>query len=591
MELLYQPDRKGQTLVAELTKKIGKVDRLFYTLDEQIQRQASIDILYHFLANEYELLTLGNLALLKRKFIAGHNNKNDMRNAEILLKLVHAIPANSSVNSAFGNKKIIIHELLQHFPQNKSVALIKPISKYEISDDTLHTYSDIEDALIKNGCDTYTIFDFIGNQSYSSVVSQINYELMSNDIHSIDKKDAFIVIPFNYAKNNFGLNQLASFPRIIRNIVIALESIKKGGDLFIECSYFCHKPFIQLLYYLSSIFKQCKFVKGNLQNNYISSGYFIYRGYCGKNSLKSIAQKYYKLDKKWGETLDIRKNDEIYNTDGEFNYVFENILKDDIEKSFYNFIENIYEKMNEHMRRYCDRAEYVRDYLRKRGITKNTLEVFVNYQVSEGTAWCKQNGIEINEPFREKKPIKDSSKFHLFPRERGVDMRDLVTTHDSAYSVTKPEDAQIISQMAKEYFPEAKTIIDTCANIGGNTISFAKYFDNVIAIEIDDNTFSALKNNVHVYGRKNVSCVLGDYSKLVNTINGDLYFFDPPWSGIFYRLEKNLDMFLSGINVIELLPSKFIMKAPFNYNVVGLRSKFPNAIVRKIANYIVVINK
>ena len=64
--------------------------------------------------------------------------------------------------------------------------------------------------------------------------------------------------------------------------------------------------------------------------------------------------------------------------------------------------------------------------------------------------------------------------------------------------------AQIISNIIKLKYPNTKIIADMTANVGGNTLNFAKHFDKVYSIEINKNTFDMLNNNIKVYGYKNI---------------------------------------------------------------------------------------
>jgi tRNA/tmRNA/rRNA uracil-C5-methylase (TrmA/RlmC/RlmD family) len=153
-----------------------------------------------------------------------------------------------------------------------------------------------------------------------------------------------------------------------------------------------------------------------------------------------------------------------------------------------------------------------------------------------------------------------------------------------------PEEARKISEITKLFYPKAKTIVDCTANIGGNTINFAKHFKNVTSIEIDPETKSILENNVKLYRRENVKIILGDYVDLKDKIKGDIFFFDPPWGGFYYKMESKLDLYLSGVNIIDLLPPNFILKAPINYNIEDLLKKFKNIVVYFITNFVLIIH-
>jgi 16S rRNA G966 N2-methylase RsmD len=212
--------------------------------------------------------------------------------------------------------------------------------------------------------------------------------------------------------------------------------------------------------------------------------------------------------------------------------------------------------------------------------------------------YCKKNNIPVNEYYENyDKKFPDDIKYELFPVQKNVSMDKIKLTFESLYSVSRPKEAQQISDIIKRHYKNTKKVIDCTANIGGNTINFSKNFEKVVSIEIDKDTYEALENNVQLYKCNNVSFILGDYIELLKEkdrriMNGDgnVYFFDPPWTGVYYKMYKNMDLYLSGVNVIDILPEKFVLKAPYNYNIIGLREKYPRIKIYKVSNYIVIIN-
>jgi hypothetical protein len=92
--------------------------------------------------------------------------------------------------------------------------------------------------------------------------------------------------------------------------------------------------------------------------------------------------------------------------------------------------------------------------------------------------------------------------------------------------------------------PATQTIVDYTAGVGGNVLSFAKYFGKVVAIEIDELRASHLKNNADVYGYENVEIICGSSTNYVPKPTDSVIFIDPPWGGIHYKEHKNLTLFL-----------------------------------------------
>jgi len=175
----------------------------------------------------------------------------------------------------------------------------------------------------------------------------------------------------------------------------------------------------------------------------------------------------------------------------------------------------------------------------------------------------------------------------LFPKAN-IDYNKISMTYESTYSVTFAEDADIISKIIKKKYPNIKTIADMTANVGGNTLSFCKYFNYVYSIEIDKETSEYLKNNVDLYGFKNYEVLninANDFNK-----KADFYFYDPPWTGIFYKMKDHMDLYLGNKNIVDMMKPNFCLKAPINYNIKRLFDKFSNISIYKIKNYLIIIN-
>lgn len=89
-------------------------------------------------------------------------------------------------------------------------------------------------------------------------------------------------------------------------------------------------------------------------------------------------------------------------------------------------------------------------------------------------------------------------------------------------------------------------ITDATAGVGGNTISFAKKFKNVTAIEIDKKRFDYLKNNLSIYNLNYVKTVHDNCLNVIDQLDHqDVVFIDPPWGGKSYKKHKSLRLSLS----------------------------------------------
>ena len=158
------------------------------------------------------------------------------------------------------------------------------------------------------------------------------------------------------------------------------------------------------------------------------------------------------------------------------------------------------------------------------------------------------------------------------------------------YSLSYKEDADLLSNIIKEKFGDVK-ILDGTAGIGGNSISFGLHFTNLISIEINKERFKYLESNLEMFQIK--SKLIND--DVLNHLNEDydLVFFDPPWGGPNYKLEKLLSLKLGNIKLKDLtkqlkeMNKTIVFKLPFNYNLLEF-SEY-NYEIHNIKNYLIII--
>lgn len=181
----------------------------------------------------------------------------------------------------------------------------------------------------------------------------------------------------------------------------------------------------------------------------------------------------------------------------------------------------------------------------------------------------------------------------FFPKSKDVNFENLQLSNIGVYSITDPSKAQIISDIIKSYFDESEELVitDATANMGGNTINFAQNFQFVNSVEIIELHCSILNNNLNEYkldDKVNIYC--GDYLDLMDSINQDIVFFDPPWGGKDYKKINNLNLFLDQINIIDICNSIInntrivAIKVPFNFDIINMirKSKFNSITIHKI---------
>jgi len=150
---------------------------------------------------------------------------------------------------------------------------------------------------------------------------------------------------------------------------------------------------------------------------------------------------------------------------------------------------------------------------------------------------------------------------------------------EGSYSITAYKYADMMSKIIYDLFKTKQlTVIDATANVGGNTISFSKVFSKVLAIEKNKETFEMLKNNIGIYNLDNVALYCGDcldiVPKLAESHKIDVIFMDPPWGGKEYITMQWISLFLSKVNITNIIETfekyaKYIaIKVPFNFNFI-----------------------
>jgi hypothetical protein len=164
----------------------------------------------------------------------------------------------------------------------------------------------------------------------------------------------------------------------------------------------------------------------------------------------------------------------------------------------------------------------------------------------------------------------------FFPYLEGVDYSKLLLNNEGKYSVTRRiESEQIIDAMYSIVGNlETKTVTDATGCMGGDTLNFSLHFEKVCSIEMNPENFEKLKNNVEVFGCKNVELFCNDSTKILTWVS-DVIYADPPWGGPSYRNmqfielwmgEKRLDVWLEDLMSGPYRPSFVFIKVPFNYN-------------------------
>jgi 16S rRNA G966 N2-methylase RsmD len=199
----------------------------------------------------------------------------------------------------------------------------------------------------------------------------------------------------------------------------------------------------------------------------------------------------------------------------------------------------------------------------------------------------------------------------------------LLIDEESFSFITIREIAELTSKIISYHLiknnvnPQKTSIIDYTAGVGGNILSFSKYFNNVYAVEIDKVRTEYLQNNLNIYNQKNVIVINEssiDYNnKSMLNIKPNTIFIDPPWGGTCYRKNDLLRLTLSDVPIEELVLDIFdkfrtinispldsysnrlvVLKLPKNYDIENFYNYIKKNTVGKnyiIMSYIYILNK
>ena len=178
------------------------------------------------------------------------------------------------------------------------------------------------------------------------------------------------------------------------------------------------------------------------------------------------------------------------------------------------------------------------------------------------------------------------TEYNFFPESSG---KKILLDDVSKYSITLPDKAQTISEVTKKnyqlVFPDDDlsniTITDAMACVGGNTLSFSNFFNKVIANEINTTRYQYLVHNMKEYNRDNIVFYNDNYLNLMNKLEQQIVFIDPPWGGPIYKSQYKMEIVLQDeaekeTNMYEMVNILFennsgtkmiIFKLPINHNI------------------------
>lgn len=207
----------------------------------------------------------------------------------------------------------------------------------------------------------------------------------------------------------------------------------------------------------------------------------------------------------------------------------------------------------------------------------------------DGSAGYGSTKLDSSIYTRDTAPEKIKQKFHYYFNKFPPDLAGQLQMDEIAsFSVTEATFADQISEIiaSQNGVHNQMHIVDATSCVGGNSMSFGKYFQHLTAVELDPKRAKMLDHNLDLckqhqtfgfVANKRVFC--GDYTKLMKTDIGrsDIVFFDPPWGGMDYKNEKTVELSLGNrkmhdiVNDCSQYAKYIVLKLPKNYNMVALK--------------------
>lgn len=507
--------------------------------------------------------------------------------------------------------------------ENKTIVIIKQIGPKEIIGGKLYLYFN-EEHFLRQKNKVKTLFCYsdwgISPKTWDSISeTDFDYEIIIN-ITKIKKAslkaDLVIIDKISIHRKYTCIDDIVIIPTHMVLFYKCCVSISPGASIVLLQAMPWSEAHVQLFYYIRTVFfKDIIYKKSKLSS--IKNGQFIFSGFSactsGSANLKQLITKYIKLDKDLGYSLYLpirktycnvqQKMPEGKITDIMIAGIFSNIIPD----HFMKFINTIYKKRKQAEKSYNTKITYLHSILAD--ITTNRalqkMQNFIHNNIEDSLSYISKKGFQRNTIYDNNvipNPLQLIKK--VFPGVKTP--TDLLLSRDSVYSISSYSVAERTSAIIKKHFPRATSVIDGCANIGGNTYSFSKNFRFVIANEMQESTYNNLANNVSVLQLKNIYVVNEDITKLIKNkeflarIKYDpetyVLYLDPPWSGVWYQLQDTIELFLGDVNVLSFIKNisvRYIcLKVPKNFDMRRLFDEFANVVIYKVEYcYIIIITK
>jgi predicted RNA methylase len=182
-------------------------------------------------------------------------------------------------------------------------------------------------------------------------------------------------------------------------------------------------------------------------------------------------------------------------------------------------------------------------------------------------------------PARTQRDILAKREFYFRVNVHPRTLQHILVDEEASYSITESALADRTSALIRDVCGAGvATVTDATACVGGNTASFAHYFEHVNAFELDEQRARYLWHNCKRLCRAGTFTVIhGDFTDppVQALVEQDVVFFDPPWGGPGYkdRPADSLHLSLSGRDMAAVCASlhrggatRFVcLKVPWNF--------------------------
>ena len=621
-----------------LTKDIDDILFMEKPYKELVDLRTDKDFkLYQLLINKYDLITFEilNGFLHRRKTelviepITVRNNIINIAGIDINPVAQGFSASELSRNTAYpGGLKYFTVASNPYFNTltDKEICIIKILGPWEINEkNELELFFHEEIFFKRKKNKVKTIFMYVAwgiEKSYTKTVYGENYDFIVVDNPEdnrigeyIKQSDVFIIDKVSILNKYDCGDDSVVLAHTMFLVNQFLLSAKNNADLVFMYTTPHILPHYQLYYYLYRNFSTMIYFISVLSE--FRDGIFIFKSLnnMSDNLLDNILKKYKKIDNTYGHNLYLVTdktwcNQQKYEPPIRTDTMISSLYTEKFSDKFDNFMYKIKKHKKKRAKLNVQKIEFLKKQIHFKNdntYNYNKIKSYVYFNIDECVQFLEKHDIEISDTYKQNvifNSVKTLKSF--FPNINDNVVKKLQFSRDSIYSISSYDIAEKTSMLIKTYFKSARNIIDGTANIGGNSFNFSKNFDKVISNELSRNTYQNLKNNINVLGLKNIQIYnddivsLLDNEKFFRDIKYDektwCLYLDPPWTGVYYKLEKIVDLYFGDINVSDFIKKvnvKYIcMKVPKNFNLSYLFDLFSNIkIIKVVYCYIVLIEK